>query len=294
MNEGSQPIHRDASLLTLQVALSPSADFTAGGTYFEAIKDTVVMEAGHALCHSSGKGLLERLRMKFRLALISPILSGIMHAGKAIDSGDRWVMVFFVLSDEEIQVAKRCHAAGVSKMDEGDHTLAESYFRSGLEASPTDHLLHNSLANCYFVQGENAKGREQLRLAQSYKPCSKALLLHANTLMMLSRPRAALRRLEQALNDIDGSDTLPGAWTPLKALAWECRVQAGRAACLCAEKERESAGPGDNLKWSKTQLPAAMQRMRIALTAAPEHGPLRGMLARAEELYTMANASSAE
>lgn len=267
--QGSQPIHRDASLLTLQIALSSSSDFKAGGTYVETLGDAILMEEGHVMCHSSGT----------------------MHAGKAIESGERWVLVMFVLSESEPQLAKRCHAAGVSKMDEGDYVSAEKYFRSGLDATPSsDHLLHISLANCYLAQGENKKARNQLLLAQSYKHCSRAFLLHAKQLISISRPRAALRRLDQALDRIAKIDLKPGAWTPLKALAWECRVQAGMCACLCAEKELSMTGVDKKgeLNWSRKHLPTALERLRIALDAAPEHMPLLRMIARAEELIALA------
>lgn len=202
----SQPIHRDASLLTLQIALSPSSDFTEGGTYFEALKKEVQVDVGHAMCHSSGT----------------------MHAGKGITSGERWVMVMFVLAEDEPQLAKRFHAQGMNAMDQNDYDLAESCFQSGLKEAPCDHVLRMSLANCFLAQQKNKKAREQLRLAQDYKLCSRACLLHSNLLVSGKRPRAALRRLEKALDQISDRDLNPGAWTPLRALSWEIRVQAGR------------------------------------------------------------------
>ena len=261
----SQPIHRDASLLTLQIALSPSTDFTEGGTYFEGLKEAVQIEAGHAMCHSSGS----------------------MHAGRGITSGERWVMVMFVLAKDEPQLAKRLHAAGVSAMDQKNYDLAESYYLSGLEEAPNDHLLRMSLANCYLSKNSGKKAREQLSLAQSYQPCTRAFLLHANQLVSLSRPRSALRRLERALDQIADQDLNPEAWTPFKALAWETRVQAGRCACLCAEKEL-SLGTKD-LTWSRSHLPEAIQRMQIALRVAPGHEPLQGMIDRAQQILNMAN-----
>jgi len=50
----SQPVHRDSSILSLNVALSPPSDYVGGGTYFEGIQDTprIEMEQGTVLCHS--------------------------------------------------------------------------------------------------------------------------------------------------------------------------------------------------------------------------------------------------
>eukprot|EP00980_Cylindrotheca_fusiformis_P009513 scaffold2077_cov119-Cylindrotheca_fusiformis.AAC.16 len=260
----SQPIHRDASLLTLQISLSPQSDFMEGGTYFEALRDSVVMQAGHAMCHSSGT----------------------MHAGKGIVSGERWVLVLFVLSKKEPQLAKRCHARGVSAMDGGDYGSAESYFLCGLDVAPSDHLLRLSLAKCYLAQNRLSKAREQLRRAQTYRHCARPYMLHANQLLSCSRPRAALRRLDRALEQINDKDLLPGSWTPLRALAWEIRIQAGRCACLCAERELLTAST--DLPWSRKHLPLAIERMRIALDAAPQHEPLQQMIGRAEQILETA------
>ena len=43
----SQPIHRDASLLTLNVALSALDDYDGGGTYIEALDETLKINQGH-------------------------------------------------------------------------------------------------------------------------------------------------------------------------------------------------------------------------------------------------------
>ena len=101
----SQPIHRDASVMSLQIALSPMDHYSGGGTYFEAFEEPILMEQGHVLCHSSGS----------------------MHAGRAIDSGERWVLVLFVLSEKEPQVAKRCDAEGMNAMDAKDFSRAEAF-----------------------------------------------------------------------------------------------------------------------------------------------------------------------
>eukprot|EP00536_Pseudo-nitzschia_multiseries_P001065 jgi/Psemu1/180020/e_gw1.13.89.1 len=69
----SQPIHRDASLLTLNVALSPLDDYDGGGTYIEALDEILKIDQGQLLCHAGGA----------------------MHAGNAISRGERWVFVLF-------------------------------------------------------------------------------------------------------------------------------------------------------------------------------------------------------
>lgn len=95
----SQPVHRDSSLLSLNVALSPSSAYTGGGTYFDGVESSPIgLDQGHVICHSGG----------------------VMHAGNGIGSGERWVLVLFVLARGEPQLARRCHAEGVQLKGDGD------------------------------------------------------------------------------------------------------------------------------------------------------------------------------
>ena len=106
----SQPIHRDASLLSLQIALSPLSDHTAGGTYFEGLENPIKMEQGHVLAHSSGA----------------------LHAGRGVTTGERWILVMFVISESEPQLARLCHAEGVDAIDRNDLARAELCTVQGL------------------------------------------------------------------------------------------------------------------------------------------------------------------
>lgn len=260
----SQPIHRDASLLSLQIALSPISNYAGGGTYFEAFDAPIKMDQGHVLCHSSGS----------------------MHAGRGVDTGERWILVLFAISEKEPQLARLCHAEGVDAMDQHDLTRAELCYRAGLEIAPNDHLLRMSLASCYSKQRDDKKAREQLRLAQTYELCSKAYATHGNLMLSMSRPRAALRYFDMALQRIGDRDLLPDAWTPLRAMGWEMRVQAGRCACLCAEKDAERHANGSDRDWTRRNLPVAIKRLQCALTSAPGHPPLVNMIGRADELLS--------
>ena len=85
-NATQMPAHRDSALVTINIALSDSADYTGGGTLIEASGDVVRMEMGHAALHASG----------------------VRHAGHHITAGTRWVMVLFVFSREVPQLAWRC------------------------------------------------------------------------------------------------------------------------------------------------------------------------------------------
>jgi hypothetical protein len=94
----SQPIHRDASLVTINIALSSTESFRGGGgTYFEGLDSDsgaptpfLQIEKGHMLAHAGG----------------------MMHAGVGIETGERWVLVLFIIAKPRLQLARRFHARG--------------------------------------------------------------------------------------------------------------------------------------------------------------------------------------
>lgn len=69
---GSQPLHRDASILSLNIALSPLSSYEGGGTHFEALTNeenqVLKIDQGHVLCHNSGA----------------------IHCGVNTEKGERW------------------------------------------------------------------------------------------------------------------------------------------------------------------------------------------------------------
>ena len=163
---------------------------------------------------------------------------------------------------------------------------AESYFRAGLAVAPYDHLLRNSLANCLLQQGgrDAEAGRHLDIAAREYLWDSKALYIQANRLVSQRRPRAALRRLDLALDRIQDRDLRPDAWQTVRAQTWDLRVQAARCACLCAERDMARHDNEMDRAWTRKHLPPAIKRLSVALAAARNHEPLQAMLRRAEEL----------
>jgi hypothetical protein len=119
----SQPMHRDLSLLSLNVALSPSSDYVGGGTYFEALGEYLHQEQGHVTCHAGGT----------------------MHAGNAISSGERWILVLFVSDETRPQLARRCHSLGLDAQrrppgDDDPVEQAKVHFEASLTVEPNNHM----------------------------------------------------------------------------------------------------------------------------------------------------------
>ena len=263
----SQPVHRDAGLLTINIALSPKDGFVGGGTYIEGLEASgrstpIVVDRGVALCHSSGA----------------------CHAGVGITSGERYQMVLFCLARDEPQIARRCHAMGLESIHEGDLDGAEAAFEAGLSASPMDHKLIMGRGQVCSMRGDDRGAFRCLDEASKMYPLDHAAGIAMGKMHLAARrPRAALRRLDTVLSNIADRDLRDNAWMPLKASAWDARVTAARSAMLCAEYEASKAGDGPR-PWTKKHLPFAIDRLRTSNAAAPQDGRLHGLLRRAEEL----------
>lgn len=269
----SQPVHRDASLLTLNIALSSPDDFENGGTYVEGLQNhdglPLRIDQGKLLCHASG----------------------VQHAGTAITSGERWVLVLFVIAKNETQIARRTHAEALELIHTKSLSEAKIALEAGLSDAPNDHILHMGLGQIASMRGDEHESLNRLLKASKLYPAShKAAMTAGKILESKRRARAALRRYEQVLSDVDNKDMLAGAWMPLKASTWDARVSAGRCALLCAEDEAGRIHWSDRERsWTKTHLPEAIKRFRTSLLAVPGDGYIQSMLARAEELLTEAN-----
>ena len=301
----SQPVHRDASLLTLNIPLSSPGDFSGrsngGGTYIEGVSNNVPLsiQKGNILSHSSG----------------------IMHAGIGIEQGQRWVMVLFLLSKDEPQIARRCHSEGLYAIQNQKLDDAMAAFEAGLTKAPHDHLLHMGVGQVASMHAHNMvdytenqrKEMDQLSFdcldrASKYYPLShKASIAMGKMLLMKRKPRAALRRFDSVLSIINDDDLIDGGFVPLKALAWDARVSAARCAVSCAEwyaanKKNSFDGSidavdtngatndNDKTVWSnKLRLEQAIERIRIAMIPVPNDENLHYLMRRAMELLEISD-----
>ena len=281
----SQPIHRDASLVTLNVALSPVTDYEGGGTYIEALDEVLRIDQGHLLSHAGS----------------------VMHAGNAISEGERWVFVLFLLGESQPQLARRCHAKAIEHMRLQEFDQAERFLQTGLKSIVPnhDHLLHSTLGRLQLAKGEDpSKALQSFRLAdEAYPICQEALVSIAQLFIDQRRPRAALRRLDRVLDSIQTRDLDPSAQLSLRSLAYGARRDAARCALICADHlyrqtHDEIGKPSSSssllsssstwASWILQHLPSAIHRLKTCLAAAPNEPTLLGMLERAEFLHSKA------
>ena len=165
----SQPLHRDTSLVSLNIALSNPDEYVGGGTFFEALSYESSLTGvslqnpkGHVLCHSSG----------------------LVHAGYGLQSGQRWVLVLFLLAKDVPQVARRCHAQGSRAESENILQNACLSYEAGLAISKYDHCLLRDMGRMELAQKNYEEGISLLRQsAFSYKYCVKPLIMIGQTYM---------------------------------------------------------------------------------------------------------------
>ena len=248
-----QPAHRDASLLSLNIALSSGgADYEGGGTFFEGLGRSLGLPRGHVMCHPSG----------------------MRHGGHTISRGERWVLVVFVISEDVSHAPRRAAEHAWDAMTAGkDLPLSEALYRETIAMDGADHELHYGLATVLAMQGRRYEARQSLLTSLRAYPLSpKPHLALGSLLLKAGRLRAAMRRFERALGltpDFGEED------------AWE----AARYSGLCGVRIAQKLGPSNPLVWEL--LPLAAGRLRQAAEARPGDEALRGLLEQAEQMRAM-------
>jgi hypothetical protein len=183
------PVHQDFSLLTINVALSERGSFTGGGTWFQHSAETLVVDRGEAVMHAGA----------------------IPHCGVPVESGVRYQLVLFLLSERHPDVAGRLQAIGAAAGakkggTERDNPLLDLELSStALEAScrlnPMDAESWSQLAHNRRCAGDlagAALGFERV-LALSGRRDFAALTSLASVRREMGEPEPALAHLQAAL-----------------------------------------------------------------------------------------------
>ncbi len=249
-----QPMHRDASLISINIALSPPSAFEGGGTYFETLGGAPLQqEQGHAMCHASGA----------------------RHAGYAITAGQRWVLVVFLHAERAPLHAARCYAQGVERRRAGQLAKALAAFSAAVRVAPYDHEARHGLAGALAALDEPPAARASLATAiQLYPACPKPRNALGAMLLTAGRTRAALRHFESAL-----ARTLE----PDDDDAWEASVNIALCLLTLADAEESTAKSrstthASSRRW-RPRVPEARQHVQLAMAAEGQ-----GSNARLQEL----------
>ena len=250
-----QPTHRDAALLSINIALSPRTAYEGGGTYFEPLGEVFGVPQGHALLHASS----------------------VRHAGETITRGERWVLVVFLLARDAAQHARRCGERATELKRAGKLGEARRAYEAGLRAAPSDHQLHYGLASVLAMEGHDVAARcSLLAAAHAYRWCPKPHNALGSMMLAAGRTRGALRHFEAACarsheaNDDDG---------------WDANVNAALCVITLAESAAQRSSPDPPSKWHG-QLTRARSRLLRALEVAPGEPRLVDVLRRADALLS--------
>jgi len=253
-----QPVHRDGSLLSVNIALSRSLDYTGGGTFFEGLhadsqhedaapSAVLSLEQGHAMCHASG----------------------VRHAGHRITSGERWVLVIFLISERNVQAARRVAELAWEAQAKGELEWSATLFNACLEMEDNDYELYYGMASTLAMMGHAKDARALLLLATQRYACSPKVQVALGSLLLKARrPRAALRRFERTLELASDADD-------------EEAKEASMYAGLCGVRLAQ-AQPA----YSSAFLPQAKRRLTQALEVADasKRHAVEGLLMQANAL----------
>ena len=269
------PVHRDVSLISLNIALSsPTADFDGGGTFFEGLYDELASGATEAA--EAAASTAAALALPRGHALCHP--SGLRHGAHRITRGERYVMIVFVLDESVAHTARRFSDLAGAYESRGELARAASILCAALEIEPFDHELHYGLANLQAQMGHADAARESLQTSESlYPQCPKPHLLLGSLLLAAGRLRAALRRFERALALVPD---------PLDEDAMDATLNAGICGVRLAEAHPSRAA---------ALLPAAERRLRAVLETleGEDRAAIEGMLSRAQAAAESARAAAA-
>ena len=167
----------------------------------------------HLLRSARGRRRLRRRRQRRRRALAEAWPRAgprerRAHAGHPSTSGERWVLVVFILAKRAEQLARRCGELAVEERRAGRVDEAHAAFEAGLAAcGGTDHELHHGLAGVLAMKGEFAASRGAPRDGGGAVPavprsrrtpwahcCSRAGARGAPVVRALARARVRRRR----------------------------------------------------------------------------------------------------
>ena len=107
-------VHIDDGILALTLALSPRANYTGGGTYYEHMDEVLPMEQGHCT--------------------IRP--GSVRHGGHPVTEGDRYILGGFLLLADRVEHVRRLVVQGSAARGRSDYVGARQLFAWALAINP--------------------------------------------------------------------------------------------------------------------------------------------------------------
>ncbi|CAM9268182.1 unnamed protein product [Discosporangium mesarthrocarpum] len=161
---GGQPVHRDNSLVSINIALNPEDEYEGGGTWMEPLQETIRIQQGGVLVHSSG----------------------LRHAGNPVVDGVRYILVCFVISDRLscVDHARLFKSRGMIQRQEGRLVEALHSYGMGLEVNPLDSELWHSKGMVHAARKEVEDAKNCYQQSIDLNPADHKPLNNLGLLMM--------------------------------------------------------------------------------------------------------------
>ena len=139
-------VHIDNGVLALTLALSPRANYTGGGTFFEHLgEDALVeMDAGHATWRPGS----------------------VRHGGHRVTAGDRYIIGAFLLLSDRVEHVRRLKNRGADLRGAGDLAGAARHFEWALRVNPKCATCLKDLSEAHAAWAESSDAPRHLADAE--------------------------------------------------------------------------------------------------------------------------------
>ena len=109
-------VHVDDGILALTLALSPQANYSGGGTFFEHLGEASIVEMDQGHC------------------TMRP--GSVRHGGHRVTSGERYILGAFLLIADRVEHVRRLNNQGRDARGRFDLRAARLYFKWALKLNP--------------------------------------------------------------------------------------------------------------------------------------------------------------
>ncbi|KAJ8610343.1 hypothetical protein CTAYLR_003857 [Chrysophaeum taylorii] len=172
-------VHVDNGIIALTFALSNRSNYKGGGTYFEHLGESnlVEMDAGHATWRPGS----------------------VRHGGHRVTRGERYIIGAFFLLSDRVEHVRRLKNRGSNFRAEGDVATAATHFKWALEINPKCTTCLKDLAEALVVNGTLDAAEGTLRMALDLLPSDSDALFSLGVLLSQKGDhRAALEAYRQS------------------------------------------------------------------------------------------------
>ena len=140
-------MHVDNGILAITLAMTPTSQYTGGGTFFEHMgnENIIEMDVGHATLRPGS----------------------VRHGGNPVQSGNRYILGAFLLLSDRVEHVRRLKNRGAELRAAGDLEKAEKHFEWALALNPKCTTCLKDWAEILLTRKEFELAEEKIRAALS-------------------------------------------------------------------------------------------------------------------------------